>query len=297
MIVSVHPNNKRATISEDSLRELYSTQGLTLEQISERLGVSPTTVRRRFADVGLPARPRGPVSQYWLGGPLGVSFAWTSGLAYVIGLMATDGNLSSNGRALCLTSKDVDLLESVRDVLTLRAPITPHRGGFADAYRLQWTNRALHLWMQSIGLTPAKSLTIGRLDVPDEVFADFFRGCIDGDGSIVTYVDRYNTSTNPKYVYERIYVSLVSASPRFLEWNQTTLRRLRGLAGHLTVTKNRNRHDMWCLRYAKRESVSLLKWMYYAPSVPSLSRKRVRAERALLNPTWYRHALSEPNAR
>jgi AcrR family transcriptional regulator len=297
MIGGVHPNNKRAGISDEALRDLYVAQGLTLQRISERLGVSPTTVRRRFADVALPARPRGPVSQYWIGGPLGVSFAWTSELAYVVGLMATDGNLSSNGRALSLTSKDVDLLELVRDLLTLRAHIVPHKGTFADAYRLQWTNRALHLWMQSIGLTPAKSLTIGQLDVPDEVFVDFFRGCIDGDGSIVTYVDRYNTSKNPKYVYERLYVSLVSASPCFLEWNRVTIRRLRGLSGHLTVTRNRNKHDIWCLRYAKRESVSLLKWMYYAPTVPSLSRKRLRAERALLNPTWYRHALSDLDTR
>ena len=33
-------------------------------------------------------------------------------------------------------------------------------------------------------MTPEKSLTLGPLAIPDEYFPDFFRGCIDGDGSI-----------------------------------------------------------------------------------------------------------------
>src|SRR2546423_10250786 len=37
------------------------------------------------------------------------------------------------------------------------------------------------------GLTPAKSLTLRPLVIPDEYFAEFFRGCIDGDGSVVVY--------------------------------------------------------------------------------------------------------------
>jgi hypothetical protein len=72
------------------------------------------------------------------------------------------------------------------------------------AYRLQWTSRRFHSWLMSLGLTPAKSLTIGALEIPDEYFADFFRGCIDGEGSIVTYVDHYNTTKSPKYVYADI---------------------------------------------------------------------------------------------
>ena len=80
---------------------------------------------------------------------------------------------------------------------------------------------------------------------------DFLRGCIDGDGSIVTYRDRYNTKKSPGYVYDRVFVSLVSASPNFLRWIQSSIRRLRGLSGHITVVRSRNPkfHDLWRLRY------------------------------------------------
>jgi len=35
--------------------------------------------------------------------------------------------------------------------------------------------------LQRFRITPAKSLTLGRLAVPDDHFADFVRGCVDGD--------------------------------------------------------------------------------------------------------------------
>jgi hypothetical protein len=55
----------------------------------------------------------------------------------------------------------------------------------------------------TIGLTPAKSLTLGPLAIPDDYFPDFFRGCIDGDGSVLVYTDRYHAAKNERYVYRR----------------------------------------------------------------------------------------------
>ena len=102
---------------------------------------------------------------------------------------------------------------------------------------------------------------------------DFLRGCIDGDGSIVTYTDRYNTFKKPAYVYTRVHLSLVSASPRFLEWLRETLRRLTEVSGHVQLRRSDGRNDLWRLRYAKGEALRLLRWMYYSPEVPCLRRK------------------------
>jgi hypothetical protein len=92
-------------------------------------------------------------------------------------------------------------------------------------HKVQWCDRGLHDWFVSVGLTPSKSRIIGPLSVPDELFADFFRGRIDGDGSVLVYIDRYHATRHPRYVYERLYVSLVSASRRFLEWMQASIGR------------------------------------------------------------------------
>ena len=57
----------------------------------------------------------------------------------------------------------------------------------------------------------------------------FLRGCIDGDGSIIVYTDRSQISKNERYVSERLWISLVSASPTFIEWMRDTVARLRGI--------------------------------------------------------------------
>jgi len=48
---------------------------------------------------------------------------------------------------------------------------------------------------------------------------------------MLTYIDRYHAAKNERYVYERLYVSLVSASRRFLDWMLVTLRRLMRVRG------------------------------------------------------------------
>jgi hypothetical protein len=257
------------------LTRLYVEERLTAEVIASRIGCAPITILRRLRRYGIQARPRGPLQQ---AKTLHGDVTRSANLAWAIGLIATDGNLSGDGRHLSLVSKDRELLETFRACLQLGVAITLHLSGHGrSGLRLQWGDRRFYDWLAGVGLTPAKSLTLGPLTIPDECFVDFFRGCIDGDGSIVTYVDYYNTFKKPEYVYRRLYVSIVSASFKFVDWLRATVRRLIGLAGELTVRKSPGRNDIWRLRYAKAESLVLLRWMYYSPDVPCLRRKRTTA--------------------
>jgi len=258
-------------VDADLLRRLYIDERLTVAQVAARLSCGQTTILRRLRHFEIPARPRGPVP----GRSATPPSEWTADLAYAVGLIATDGNLSRKPGRLSITSNDVDLLDMVRQRLDLTVPIKPHRGGYGHrCHHIAWSDRRFYDWLTTAGLTPAKSLTLGPLAIPDGYFADFLRGCIDGDGSIITYVDRYNTSKSPAYVYTRLFVSIVSASRRFAEWLQARVRCLRGLSGSLTIKRSAGRRDIWCLRYAKRESLALLRWMYYAPDLLCLRRKR-----------------------
>ena len=40
------------------------------------------------------------------------TFVWTPQLAYAVGLLVTDGNLSPDGRHICMRSSDKNLLET-----------------------------------------------------------------------------------------------------------------------------------------------------------------------------------------
>ena len=207
---------------------------------------------------------------------------WSVKTAYAAGLMATDGNLSSDGRHMSFVSRDRELVETFAECLQLATTVRTLRtraGG--TLYRVQWADRRIYDWFISMGLLPAKSLRLGRLAVPDECFADFVRGCIDGDGSVHVYTDTYHQRKKDRYVYERLYVSLVSASYPFLEWIQTTVRRLVGITGVIHEYRRPERRSIWDLRYAKAASIRLIRWTHYDATVPCLDRKRARAARFL----------------
>lgn len=102
-------------IDPAELRRLYVEEAMTAEEIATRLGCAPTTIFRRLKAAGIASRHRGPTAtRYAALQPEQLrSFAWTPELAWVMGLMATDGNLSRRN-GLSITSKDRDLLETVK---------------------------------------------------------------------------------------------------------------------------------------------------------------------------------------
>lgn len=263
----------RQHLAPEELHKLYLDQQLTIEAIATRFGCSASTIRRRLKELAVPIRPRGSqIRRKW-------ESRWSPELAYVVGLMATDGNLSKDGRHLALGSKDQELLETLRDCLSIENSISRTANGKGSYYyRLQWGDRSFYNWLLSIGLVPAKSLRLGPLVIPDEYFADFVRGCLDGDGSVNVYTDRYNVFKSETYVYTRLFVTIVSASFPFLAWLQNNIARLIGVQGGLFAKKSRQGHSpCWDLKYAKHASIRLLEWIYYAPDVPCLARKRDEA--------------------
>lgn len=118
------------------------------------------------------------------------NFVWNFELAYAVGLLVTDGNLSKDGRHINLRSSEKILLNTFKKCLNLKNKIGYTIG--QRGYRVQFSNVQFYGWLSRIGLFPAKTYTIGEIKVPDEYFRDFLRGHLDGDGSITTYIDRYN---------------------------------------------------------------------------------------------------------
>jgi hypothetical protein len=66
-----------------------------------------------------------------------------------------------------------------------------------------------------------------------------------------------------------------------VRWLQAVVHEMTGANGFVTMRQpsRPSHHPIWCLRYAKRKSLRILGWMYYAPNIPCLVRKRAIAER------------------
>lgn len=194
-----------------------------------------------------------------------VRIRWSPEFAYAIGLIATDGSLSIDKRHINFTSKDGDLVELFKKCFKLHNKIGKKVRGTEKErryFQVQFGDKNFYEFLLSIGLTHAKSKTIGCLDIIDDYFADFLRGCIDGDGSIGVF-------KHPESRYPQLRTRLYSASASFLEWiKEKTLDRAGIKTGWIEKS-----NDISVLVYAKEDSIRLLNYIYYPNVEYYLKRK------------------------
>lgn len=146
------------------------------------------------------------------GGARTLPLEWSPVMAYVVGLMATDGCLVNTGRHLAFGSSDRELVETF--LRCLGRPVvygtTLTRKG-ALYFRSQFGDVRFYRWLEQIGLTQRKSLTIGRIAVPDHLILPLARGLLDGDGSVLNYWYQ-GTGKARGAAYEALATRFVSAS-------------------------------------------------------------------------------------
>ncbi len=203
-----------------------------------------------------------------------IDVAWSPNFAYALGLLATDGNLSPDGRHFDLTSNDREQLENFMKCLGLRVKIGRKKSGSSGASspRIQFGSVKLYEFLLGIGFMPRKSKIIAGLDIPDKYFFDFLCGHFDGDGTFYSYWDKRWRSS---FMF---YTEFISASKKHVLWIQGELKKRLGILGHITKSKN---SSVYQLKYAKAESLILLPKLYYDTAVVCLARKRKKVEKAL----------------
>jgi hypothetical protein len=203
-----------------------------------------------------------------------VDTEWSANLAYAIGLLATDGCIGKDGLWIDLTSKDREQLENFCKCIGVNMKIgTKDSGSGRTAWRVQMKNKIFYDFLLSIGFTPSKSLTLKKISIPDKYFFDFLRGCFDGDGCTYSYWDpRWRSSF-------MIYTCFVSASKSFLLWIRQEVENKLNISGHIYSTKKVNVY--YQLKYAKNDSLRLLKRLYYGRNKIHLKRKKLKIDKAL----------------
>lgn len=251
---------ERIDLPLDELKRLYVDEGLSSVEIAERFACHPLTIRARLRNYGIPLRQRGwhklvrHISDSLLD-------SWPSPeLAYIVGLIASDGHLPRQNNCVVLTTTDQELLDIFRTLLdmpdanvTVTHPLPPRK----TAYMVQVCDYVFRDFIESRGITPQKTLTIGPLDIPDEVFVDFLRGELDGDGG-------WHISSGWRDV-QYLVAKFTSKSRSYLEWLHSSIERLAGLVG---------RFSGYGLVYNGHNAERLGEWLYYASDLPCLTRKR-----------------------
>jgi len=198
-----------------------------------------------------------------------VKIEWSSNFAYAIGLIVSDGCVSSDGRHVSFTSQDEEQICNYLNALNIIVPRDVVYSGFKDvmAYRIQFSDVNFWSFLNDIGIHPAKSKTIAEVDLPIEFFFDFVRGVFDGDGCVYSYWDKRWKSS---FMF---YVSFVSASRAFVDWFRLMIKKELNIEGHISTFGPRK---IYQLRYAKTEGAILISKMYEKKYNLHLSRKRLK---------------------
>jgi|SRR3989344_1046696 len=200
-----------------------------------------------------------------------------SNLWYIIGYIATDGSLSVDGRHINITSKDRDHLYKIRCALLLENTIGRKTRSISEERnysQLQLGDVNFYKYLQSLGFTTRKSLTLGKININNLFFNDFLRGIVDGDGNISTWIHRTN---NHAQWTLRIY----SAAPSFINWIKAKIEEEFSINGKLYVRLAKNRtNPIYILKFGKIAARNILKQIYY-PECLSLERKFLKAQMCL----------------
>lgn len=190
---------------------------------------------------------------------------WNQNIAYGVGLLTSDGNLSPDGRHFYFISIDRELVENIKKAFKLKNKIVLRsrlRGGIEKYYVIQFGSVALYKALNKIGITAAKSKTIKCVLVPRIYFGDFLRGLFDGDGTFYTFWDKRWPNS---FGYQ---ISFASASFPFINWLRNQLALQFYVRGFI-----RRGDGVFNLRYVKGDSRKIFAAMYHSQGRLFLKRK------------------------
>jgi hypothetical protein len=114
---------------------------------------------------------------------------WSAGMAWVLGVIYTDGCLirGKTDWRVDISSNDVELLNKIKYLMGSDKPLPTRNQSYDNSkkiYYFQFHREKLINDLMKIGLVERKSLVMQFPDVPDEYVRHFIRGCWDGDGSV-----------------------------------------------------------------------------------------------------------------
>jgi len=188
--------------------------------------------------------------------------SWSHDLAYLVGMIASDGCMLPPW-AVQVSNTDFEYMQNAVDIIHERVNpkrIVIHKEVRGDKcyYTIKANLRRLYMFLQRVGLTPRKSLTMPALDIPDKYFPDFLRGEVDGDGCI--------SKTNK-------HIEISSGSREFLHWLFSKIKANVGI--------KKNERIYLCgdgrtgrITFDGNDMMRMCQYMYNGG--PCLSRKRAR---------------------
>jgi len=159
--------------------KIYGTSRTAIYKKLKKYGI----MQRSKSEARLVAQKEGKLPQQFFEINENFFSRWSPEMAYVLGLIITDGCITRTG-VISLDMNDKELLEKVKKVMGSAHNITPSRQQ-KGLYHFHFAREKLVEDLHKFGIFPRKSLTVKFPDVPGDFLTHFIRGVFDGDGSVL----------------------------------------------------------------------------------------------------------------
>ena len=196
---------------------------------------------------------------------------WNEPMAYVLGVIYTDGNLDPGclidptrpttvkiGR-LSVAQKEPELLEKVLSIMECNAKLYYANERIYEnttagcIYYFSINSDRIYHQLTKLGLTPNKSNSMEFPEMPELCKRHFIRGCWDGDGSVF-------------YSGRKVNASFVCGSRKFIEEMEKVLQG-NGLSKRKIEIDKRSKNASYKIRYIDSDDCKqLFRYMYIGVS-------------------------------
>jgi predicted DNA-binding protein YlxM (UPF0122 family) len=246
---------RKIDLPKEKLYELYYKQKLSLQKIGKLYGKPKEYIHRRMRIYGFKSRTkseawkhRGTEDIY----KINENFFhhWSKEMAYVLGLLLTDGNIGTDNAQVSIGMKEGYLLENIKKILKSEHPVKYSKS--KDIYFFGFCRKKMSDRLFELGITPNKSMKVNFPDVPDQFLSHFIRGVFDGDGSVFF---------DPRRKEYPLRVSFTSGSRAFITTLERKLHLHAGLSKR-TIYKRLQKRMSYYIRYCHKDSLKFFDYIY-----------------------------------
>ncbi|MFJ7972385.1 LAGLIDADG family homing endonuclease [Psychrobacillus sp. NPDC096389] len=172
---------RKRGITDEMIIEMYKS-GRTHKEMEAVIGLSAGAILNVIHKHNIPTnrhrysgRPRKhKVNEHFFK-------VWSHEMAWVLGLLVTDGHINKDTHTINFSQKDERILQVIATYLEADYVLAPY-GKTKKTPTLIVNSKIMKEDLAILGITPTKSLTVPFPNVPAEYLASFVRGVIDGDG-------------------------------------------------------------------------------------------------------------------
>jgi intein/homing endonuclease len=201
---------------------------------------------------------------------------WSPEMAYILGLIITDGYVNSFGVHIDLKTDDVSVLEFIKSQISPNRPIYEYqkidkRNGSISKYnRLAITSVKLMKSLENFGVYPKKTGFEIMPETPPSMKSHLLRGIFDGDGSV-----RIRNRVRKNLVeYKEYELKFSSASEVFLKSIKSFCEN-KGGGIKLEMDKRPNRTMPYYRYVMGRKDGAILRDFMYFDAKSFLKRKKI----------------------